>query len=81
MKNIMQKKCYLLCLVILLLSSCSLVPASASEIVIPSALQEDVNPYSIYIVKRYRTYNGKLQYRRYNTKTNKWVDPYWIDVK
>ncbi len=81
MKNIMRKKCYLLCLFTLLLSSCLLVPTSASEMVNPSIFQEAATPYTSDIVKYYRMHNGKLQYRRYNTKTKKWVDPYWIDVK
>lgn len=47
----------------------------------PSIFQEAATPYTSDIVKYYRMHNGKLQYRRYNTKTKKWVDPYWIDVK
>lgn len=32
------------------------------------------------IIKKYRTYNGTLQHRRWNMATGKWVDPYWIDA-
>ena len=32
------------------------------------------------IIKKYRMYNGKLQYRRWNEATGKWVDPYWINA-
>lgn len=32
------------------------------------------------IVKKYRVHNGKVQYRRWNATTGKWVDPYWINV-
>lgn len=32
------------------------------------------------IIKKYRTCNGKLQYRRWNVTIGKWVDPYWINV-
>ena len=28
-----------------------------------------------------RMYNGRLQYRRWNTTRNYWVDPYWIDAQ
>ncbi len=32
------------------------------------------------IIKKYRTYYGKMQYRRWNVTTGKWVDPYWINL-
>lgn len=32
------------------------------------------------IVKKYRVYNGRHQYRRWNETKQKWVDPYWIDM-
>ncbi len=37
-------------------------------------------PYADTIVIKTRTYNGKLQYRRWNETRNRWVDPYWMDV-
>lgn len=40
-----------------------------------------VNPRGEAIIQYvYRTYKGKVQYRRWNTKTKTWVDPYWIDL-
>lgn len=32
------------------------------------------------IITKYRMYNGKLQRRRWNVTTGKWVDPYWINL-
>ena len=32
------------------------------------------------IIYKFRTYNGKAQYRRWNETKQKWVDPYWIDL-
>ncbi len=32
------------------------------------------------IIKKYRVHNGKVQYRRWNVTTGKWVDPYWINL-
>lgn len=40
-----------------------------------SAYSQDV------IVKKYRIYNGKRQYRRWNETKQCWVDPKWIDVE
>lgn len=32
------------------------------------------------IITKYRVHNGKLQYRRWNVTTGKWVDPDWINA-
>lgn len=32
------------------------------------------------IVTKFRWFNGKLQYRRWNKTTGQWIDPYWIDA-
>lgn len=32
------------------------------------------------IIKKYRTYNGKRQYRRWNTVKKCWIDKNWIDL-
>ena len=32
------------------------------------------------IITKYRTHNGKVQYRRWNITTGKWVDPYLINL-
>lgn len=33
------------------------------------------------IITRYRIYNGKIQYRRWNETKQRWVDPFWRDVE
>lgn len=40
----------------------------------------DIMPFAEVIVNKYRNYNGKTQYRRWNETRGYWVDPYWIDV-
>ena len=35
---------------------------------------------AVLIVYKFRIYNGKQQYRRWNETRGYWVDPYWIDV-
>ena len=35
---------------------------------------------AIKIEMKYRSYHGKLQYRRWNRTEKVWVDPDWIDV-
>lgn len=37
-------------------------------------------PQGDVIVIKYRTYNGVLQYRRWNETQQCWVDPDWINV-
>lgn len=32
------------------------------------------------IVKKFRYYNGKLQYRHWNENTGEWVEDHWINV-
>ena len=39
-----------------------------------------IEPRKDVIVTKYRLYNGKLQYRRWNETWGYWVDPYWMDV-
>lgn len=39
-----------------------------------------IEPRKDVIVMKYRLYNGKLQYRRWNEAWGYWVDPYWMDV-
>ena len=38
----------------------------------------DIQPRADVIEYKFRTYNGQLQYRRWNATRNYWVDPYWI---
>lgn len=32
------------------------------------------------IIKKYRYYKGKRQYRRWNDTKKRWVDPKWINI-
>ena len=47
---------------------------------ISSSSESEIVPYADVIVRKYRTYNGVLQYRRWNETRGYWVDPDWIDV-
>ena len=45
-----------------------------------SSSESTIVPYADVIVYKYRLYNGKQQYRRWNETRGYWVDPYWIDT-
>ena len=48
-----------------------------------SVMSDSISTYSAdedVIVYKFRTYNGKAQYRGWNETKQKWVDPYWIDL-
>ena len=47
------------------------ITTSTEEVI---ALRADV------IVTKWRTYNGKTQYRRWNETRGYWVDPAWITL-
>ena len=68
---------------ILLLSFMLYVPAHADDLsssFIDFQLVYEMMPFSQdEIVYKFRTYNGKLQYRRWNQTRNRWEDPAWID--
>lgn len=40
----------------------------------------EISPCADTIIKKYRTHNNKLQYRRWNTTKECWVDKDWIDM-
>ncbi len=69
-------------------SAASLLSVAAEEPVSPvepqmtaaSGGEESVSLLRDDIVVKYRMYNGKLQYRRWNQTTGSWVDSDWIDV-
>ena len=45
------------------------------------AADEDVSARTQeVIVKKYRYYNGKLQYRHWNETRGEWVEDHWINV-
>lgn len=67
-----------------IISMCPNIPVHASEISSTYYLEEiDVGDGNVaradVIEIKYRTYNGVLQYRRWNASRNVWVDPYWMD--
>ncbi len=70
------------------ISVTSLLSVAAEEPVSPAAVQttaasgseESISPRRDDIIVKYRMYNGKLQYRRWNQTTGTWVDPDWIDA-
>lgn len=60
--------------------------ASAQEINHRNANQTissetSITPLSDVIITKYRIYNGKRQYRRWNESRQCWVDAYWITIK
>lgn len=73
---------------------CALGAAAIMATAVPTAFAADIPPMAIsqstsestiapcadVIVYKYRIYNGKQQYRRWNETRGYWVDPYWIDL-
>lgn len=54
---------------------------SPLQFVCYSQAQIDLSPLSQdIIIKKYRVYNGRIQYRRWNDTKKIWYDPFWIDV-
>lgn len=45
-----------------------------------SSSESAITPCADVIVYKFRLYNGKQQYRRWNETRGYWVDPYWIDM-
>lgn len=74
----MREKMYCFLILLVLLFSCP-VGVMAEEGNYTSdkieSRAEDV------IIKKYRIFNGKLQYRRWNTYDECWIDPFWIDME
>lgn len=63
----------------------AIVSPDSAEILISGGIQVkenimDIQPRADVIEYKFRTYNGQLQYRRWNATRNYWVDPYWIDL-
>lgn len=81
----MKKKIVCFIMSMLLMNTVCLLTVSASVEVpahenINAAGEDRIVPYADVIETRFRTYKGKLQYRRWNLTKNCWVDPYWIDM-
>ena len=67
-----------------LISFLSLQTILCSGVMMPETVyaqtQENQARVSDKIVIKYRIYNGKYQYRRWNDTKQCWVDPNWIDM-
>ncbi len=90
MKKVMRKilVAIVATLSLTMLSSTSLLSVAAEEPVVPSSAQtvavqdsgETISPRGDIIEIKYRVFNGKIQYRRWNVTQQKWVDSEWIDM-
>lgn len=58
------------------------VEGNASEVLVMSSVSVAENQIRTtdQIVKKYREFKGKMQYRRWNETKKCWVDPAWIDM-
>ena len=61
---------------------CALGAAAMMTTMFSTAFAADIPqaPCADVIVYKFRLYNGKQQYRRWNETRGYWVDPYWIDM-
>ena len=70
----------------LMVASClQTVPADffAADFEVPQTYEDESKIQVLaddVIVYKFRTYNGKRQYRRWNDSKGCWVDPDWIDM-
>lgn len=76
----MKKLIIIILFVIMTLSLSGLhfAEVEASSIYITKSSDSNITVYADVIEYKYREYNGRLQYRRWNRTKNRWVDPYWI---
>lgn len=52
----------------------------ASETIVVQEGEVTITPFADVIVNKYRSYNSKLQMRRWNETRGVWVDPAWITI-
>lgn len=64
----------------LLSSSVCVIRTEAANISITEDGDNGIVVYADEIEYRYRDYNGRAQYRRWNVTRKCWVDKYWIYV-
>lgn len=70
------------CAVLFLMLLLAFVPAEAAHLPEHTAAEEtEGRRYEERIVYKYRVWNGKLQYRRWNETRGYWVDPQWLDAE
>lgn len=67
-------------LIILLLAALSLPQESYAAETNSFSVEGEISPCADIIQTKYRSYNNKLQYRRWNQTKGYWVDPDWIDM-
>lgn len=74
----------LMAAVMLMTGFCSAALAAepeAPETGITASSEEGIQPYSDIIETKFRTtWDGRIQYRRWNATRGYWVDPAWIDL-
>lgn len=75
----MSKRIVLGVLSIILLYG-SYICVGASDVASENKVYENVMRWEDEIIMKYRYYDGRLQYRRWNETKQCWVDPYWIDA-
>lgn len=78
-KKILCSLCAAMLMTILIPSSYAIELFSVSTLT-ASVDESTIIPYADVIVYKYRIYNGKYQYRRWNETRGYWVDPYWMDA-
>ena len=76
----MRKFVIALLIVLALFSVC--LPAYAAEVEVPETSESEsvIEPRADVIIIKYRTYNGVVQYRRWDETRGYWVDPEWINA-
>lgn len=82
MKYIRNSTLVVVLIIMLYISSVNSYAAGTNElqIKVTNYLPNNYNVQKLDIIKKYRYYCGRLQYRRWNETTGQWIDPYWIDV-
>ena len=79
-----MKRIIVAILVVIMFSSMNIANAVDLEDKVVDVIEvhseADVTPRADVIIYKYRTYNGRLQYRRWNETQGYWVDPEWITM-
>lgn len=70
------------CAVLFLMLLLASVPAEAAHLPENTAAEEtEERRGGDVIIYKYRVWNGKIQYRRWNATKECWVDPQWLDAE
>lgn len=80
----MKKKVVSGLLAVCLVCGVSGTRAAAADFVVPAndnlVQNGNIQTYTDIIIKKFRTHNGKRQYRHWNDRKQCWIEPHWIDV-